>query len=171
MCHLLTERLALDPLSQDDALDVFEARGDPEVMAFWDWPADHNPDVTRQMIVQMLQEVDAGRARYWTIRLRDDRSFVGLGDLSELGSSPSADLGFMLARRWWGSGLAREAIVCVLKYARTLGTTSVHARVAEQNERSVRLLQRVGFVAIKPLPHFEVRPGVFRDSQRLQKIL
>jgi len=171
MSHLLTMRLALDPLSLDDASDLFEARGDPEVMSFWDWPADPNPDITRAVIVQLLAEVDAGRAVYWTIRLRTDRSFVGVCDLGELDSSQSADLGFMLARRWWGSGLAREAMVSVLEHARALGITSVHARVAAQNERSVRLLQRLGFVAIESLAHFEVRPGVFRDSHRFQKIL
>jgi ribosomal-protein-alanine N-acetyltransferase len=118
MSHLLTMRLALDPLSLDDASDLFEARGDPEVMSFWDWPADPNPDITRAVIVQLLAEVDAGRALYWTIRLRTDRSFVGVCDLGELDSSQSADLGFMLARRWWGSGLAREAMVSVLEHAR-----------------------------------------------------
>jgi ribosomal-protein-alanine N-acetyltransferase len=171
MSHLLTTRLVLDPLSLDDVADLFEARGDPEVMSFWDWPADPNPDITRAVIVQMLAEVDAGRALYWTIRLRTDRSFVGVCDLGELGPSPSADLGFMLARRWWGSGLAGEAIVSVLEHARALGITSVHARVAVQNERSVRLLQRLGFVSIESLAHFEVRPGVFRDSYRVQKTL
>jgi RimJ/RimL family protein N-acetyltransferase len=171
MSHLLTTRLVLDPLALDDASDLFEARGDSEVMSFWDWPADSNPEITRAMIVQMLAEVDAGRAVYWTIRLLDDRSFVGVCDLGELGPSQSADLGFMLARRWWGLGLAREAIASVLEHARALGITSVHARVADQNERSVRLLQRLGFLSIESLAHFEVRPGVFRDSHRFQKTL
>lgn len=69
MSHLLTTRLVLDPLSLDDASDLFEARGDPEVLSFWDWPADPSQDITRAMIAQMLAEVDLGRALYWTIRL------------------------------------------------------------------------------------------------------
>jgi hypothetical protein len=31
-------RLSLDPLSLDDAGELFEAPGDPEVMSLWDWP-------------------------------------------------------------------------------------------------------------------------------------
>jgi len=171
MSRLLTTRLVLDPLSLDDASDLFEARGNPEVMSFWDWPADPSPDITRAMVVQMLAEVGAGRARYWTMRIRGDRALVGVVDLSDLGSSRSAELGFMLARRWWGCGLAHEAIASVLEYARALEITSIHARVADQNDRSVRLLQRLGFAAVESLPHFEVRPGVFRDSHRFQKIV
>ena len=73
-----------------------------------------------------------------------DRTFVGLCDLSELRPEKSADLGFMLMRRHWGQGLAQEAVTAVLAFAQQLGLRSAHARVHEDNERSVRLLERTG---------------------------
>jgi RimJ/RimL family protein N-acetyltransferase len=163
--------LTLRELALEDADDLFEARGDPQVMAFWDWPADPNPDVTRAVVADMLHEVSAGHAKYWTLRLRADGTFVGLCDLSDLRHGDSADVGFMLARRHWGQGLAQEAVVAVLGHAREIGLTTIYARVHEQNEQSLRLLERVGFVEVETIPHVEIRPGVFRSCRRLRKML
>ena len=43
MAALSTKRLVLNDLVPQDAHDLFEVRGDPEAMAFWDWPADASP--------------------------------------------------------------------------------------------------------------------------------
>lgn len=171
MASLLTSRLLLHELTLDDAGDLFAVRGDPEVMAYWDWPPDPSPGVTRTLVAAMIQEVSHGHANYWTLRLRSDHAFVGLCDLSDIQANDSADLGFMLARRYWGQGLAREAVATILEFARQLGLKSVSARVHEGNERSVRLLERSGFVATQPSPHLEIRPGVFRDCCEFVRLL
>jgi len=43
---LSTPRLTLHPLTKEDAGDIFEVRGDPEAMAFWDWPNDESLTAT-----------------------------------------------------------------------------------------------------------------------------
>src|SRR5580765_3863480 len=165
MTDLATARLVLDALALEDARDLFAVRGDPAAMAFWDWPADPNPEATVAVVAEMIREASAGHAKYWALRLRSDRTFVGLCDLSELRPGDSADIGFMLVRRHWDQGLAQEAVMAVLENAREIGLRSVYARVHDQNERSVRLLKRVGFVAVQMIPHFEIRPGVFRSCR------
>jgi ribosomal-protein-alanine N-acetyltransferase len=171
MTALLTSRLVLTELTLEDAPDLFEVRGDPQAMEFWDWPADPNPAITQALVARMIQEVSAGRATHWALRLRADRTFVGVCDLSELGYGDCADLGFMLVRRHWGQGLAQEAVTAILEYARQLGLRSVHARVHDGSERSVRLLERAGFVVTQLIPQLEIRPGVFRDCRSLLRIL
>ena len=69
-------------------------------------------------------EASEGHARYRTLRLRSDFTFVGLCDLSELHPEKSADLGFMLMRRYWGQGLAQEAVTAVLAFAQQLGLSN-----------------------------------------------
>jgi RimJ/RimL family protein N-acetyltransferase len=169
MTDLATARLVLEALALEDARDLFAVRGDPEAMAFWDWPADPNPEATVAVVAEMIREASDGHAKYWALRLRSDRTFVGLCDLSEVRPGDSADIGFMLVRRHWDQGLAQEAVMAVLEYAREIGLRSVYARVHDQNERSVRLLKRVGFVAVQMIPHFEVRPGVFRSCRSFRK--
>src|SRR5262245_47938109 len=166
-----TKRLILNRLAPQDAHDVFEVRGDPEAMAFWDWPADASPAVTATMIEQMLSDVASGQARYWTVRLRSDASFAGLCDLSEMQAHQSADIGFMIVRRFWGLGLGQEAVACVLDQARALGLKSVRARIHSENERSGRLLKRAGFKEVEAIPGFEIRPGVYRSCKRFEMVL
>ena len=166
-----TKRLILSPLKPQDAIDVFEVRGDPEAMAFWDWPADASPAVTATVIEQMLRDVASGGARYWTVRLRSDASFAGLCDLSEMQANQSADIGFMLVRRFWGLGLGQEAVACVLEQARALGMRYLRARIHSQNERSARLLERAGFKEVEEIPDFEIRPGVYRGCKRFAMAL
>ncbi|HEY6363091.1 MAG TPA: GNAT family N-acetyltransferase [Vicinamibacterales bacterium] len=164
MPALLTARLILDRLTPDDGNGLFEVRGDPEVMAFWDWPHDASPSVTAAVVEQMLREMASGQACYWTVRLRSDGTFVGLCDLGEMQAN-QADIGYMLGRRFWGMGLAQEAVACVLEQARALGLTSVRARIHAGNVRSARLLERVGFKEVDSIPDFEIRPGVVRSCK------
>src|SRR5580658_843195 len=145
-------------------------RGDPEVMAFWDWPPDDNPAVTAAIVEQFLADMDSGDACYWTVRRRDE-VFAGLCDLSELRAGESADIGFMFVRRLWGTGLAFEAVTSVLAHARTLRLKSVRARIHSSNERSARLLERAGFKVIAELADYEIRPGLFRDCRQLEVFL
>jgi RimJ/RimL family protein N-acetyltransferase len=154
----------------EDADDVFGMRGDHEVMAFWDWPADDNPAVTAAIVEQFLADMGSGDACYWTARLNDG-AFAGLCDLNELRAGESADIGFMFVRRLWGMGLAFEAVTSVLAHARTLSLKSVRARIHSSNERSARLLERAGFKVIEELAHYEIRPGLFRDCQTLEVLL
>jgi len=168
---LQTDRLVLNELAPEDASDLFAVRGDPEAMAFWDWPADSDVAVTAVNVHQMLEEVRAGHAKYWTVRLRIARAFVGMCDLSQLRPSQSADLGFLFVRRYWGRGLAQEAVGRILDYARDIGLKYIYARVHDQNERSIRLLDRLGFSEAKAMPQLEIRPGVFRDCRRYDKRL
>jgi RimJ/RimL family protein N-acetyltransferase len=154
----------------EDADDVFDMRGDPEVMAFWDWPPDDNPAVTAAIVEQFLADMDSGDACYWTVRRRDE-VFAGLCDLSELRAGESADIGFMFVRRLWGTGLAFEAVTSVLAHARTLRLKSVRARIHRNNERSARLLERAGFKVIEELARYEIRPRLFRDCQQLELLL
>ena len=168
---LQTDRLVLNELAPEDGCDLFTVRGDPEAMAFWDWPADSDVAATAVYVHQILEEVRAGHARHWTVRLRIARTFVGMCDLSQLLSGQSADLGFLFARRYWGRGLAQEAVERILGYARDIGLKYIYARVHDRNERSIRLLDRLGFSEAKAIPQLEIRPGVFRDCRRYNKRL
>lgn len=158
-----TKRLSMSSLRQSDAEEIFRVRGDAEAMKYWDWPHDKSPIVTASVVETMLGEVAAGEAHYWTLRLKANENFVGLCDLSNLGASLSAEVGFMLAREFWGLGLAQETIAALIEQARALNLTSLAARIHSDNERSARLLKSAGFQEVHAASRFEIRPGVFQS--------
>ena len=163
--QILTDRLVLAPLRHGDAAELFAARGDPEVMAFWDWPADQNAAATARVVTAMLEEVAGGTARYFSIRRREGNDFVGLCDLAEIEPAGSAEIGFMLLRAHWHKGFAREAVAALIAQARATGFMRLSARIHAGNVRSACLLLFLGFAGTAQAESREVRPGVVRECR------
>ena len=56
------------------------------------------------------------------------------------------DLGYAFLPAYWGQGYASEAALAVLDYARrVLGLVRLVAIVSIDNDRSIKLLERLGF--------------------------
>lgn len=168
MPTLDTPRLILRPLTASDSADLFAARSDEEVMAFWDAPADADFSETAAIVSLLLADVQCGTAKHWAIRLRPYEIFVGVCDLSEIREGESADIGFMLLRKFWGLGFGCEIVQCLLAYANSLGLRSVTARIHSANTRSRMLLLRTGFQLVEEMRSYEIRMGVFRDCLRFE---
>lgn len=154
---LTTVRMTLRPLLLSDADELFVVRGDPIAMTFWDWPADVTTDATREMTRKFLTEADAGEALYMSARLTNG-DYVGLFDLSELDRN-FADLGFMLAPRFWKQGLALEGAQAMINEARRRGLSALKARTHAANAASLELLLRLGFEAVGGRAPAEVAPN------------
>ncbi len=58
----------------------------------------------------------------------------------------AVELGFWIARGWWGQGLATEAAHAVLEIATMLGHRQIAAARFADNRASGRVLEKVGFV-------------------------
>jgi ribosomal-protein-alanine N-acetyltransferase len=159
------------PLTESDAMDLFGARGDAEVMEFWDGSPDATRSATIATVDIFLSETLSGASRYWTIRLGHDGTFAGVCDLSEIRNGESADIGFMLLRSFWGLGFGTEVVGCLLEFAKSLGLKRVTARIHAGNTRSETLLLRTGFHLVEVISNYEIRLGVFRDCLRFETTL
>jgi len=62
------------------------------------------------------------------------------------GPTGETEIGYWIARDWWGQGFATEAARAVLAIARVLGHRRVLARHAADNPASGRVLRKAGFV-------------------------
>lgn len=56
-----------------------------------------------------------------------------------------AEIGYWIARDWWGHGFATEAARAVLSIARTIGHKQVYACHAVDNPASGKVLRKAGF--------------------------
>jgi RimJ/RimL family protein N-acetyltransferase len=159
MAIIRTARLTMTPFVEADVADLFAVRGDQEAMTHWDWPADRTINETRIVAQTILEEMSGGNAFYWTAR-NERNAFTGLFDLSEL-SACVADIGFMVARRFWRRGYGQEGAWAVVNEAWRRNLTGLKARVHASNQGSAALLERLGFREGRPAEDVEVRPGVF----------
>lgn len=71
---------------------------------------------------------------------------IGLCGLVKREFLSSPDLGFALLPEWVGNGYAAEAAGAVIEHAESrLGIERLYAIVNRRNQRSLRLLERLGF--------------------------
>jgi [ribosomal protein S5]-alanine N-acetyltransferase len=172
--QISTARLLLRPLQQSDDAVLFSCvTSDREVMRYWDWPAHESIEITTAFVMAELREVANGRALYWAICLAPDGTLSGTCDLSEIDAHHRrAEVGFMLARKYWGGGYAFEAMQAVIDYAKTtLGIERLGARTHTGNDRSASLLKRLGFEFEGTLKRYILRDGLRRDCWMFGRML
>jgi RimJ/RimL family protein N-acetyltransferase len=162
---LQTARLFLRPIAVSDATDLFEARGDAEVMRYWDWPAQRSAEEVRAIFEQHIPELADRTTMWWVASLSADGPAIGECDLSEIDLHHGrAELGFLFARQYWGKGYAHEAMERLIDYGfNDLGLTRLWARFHEGNAASKRLLEKLGFTYEGTLKQHILRDGARRD--------
>lgn len=85
-----------------------------------------------------------GFGRFVTIR-RSDETLLGLAGLLVDQHEGFIDLGYRLFPNYWGKGYATEAARAIVQFGfETLELDEIVALVAEKNERSERVLEKLG---------------------------
>jgi ribosomal-protein-alanine N-acetyltransferase len=169
---LETERLKLRPIATDDWRVLYPIMSNPVVMAHWDSSEIEDPDLVAQMIAAQVQDMEAGRACYWAIERAADLAFLGSCDLSEIDwRHRRGEIGFVLHAAAWGQGYGLEAMRAVVDHAASLGLKRLWARAHAGNERSERLLERLGFQMEGYLRGHIQRAGERRDCKMFGLLL
>jgi ribosomal-protein-alanine N-acetyltransferase len=94
---------------------------------------------------------------HFHVLVEPDGSIVGRVNLADV-TDGSAELGYRIAERAAGRGLATAAVRRVVELARAYGLTSLRARTTHDNAASRRVLERTGFVATGEIT-LNGRPG------------
>ncbi len=140
-------RLTLRQLTSDDADDIFAVFSDPEVMRFWS----HGPMTARSEAAAYIDHIHEGLRRrdlfQWGISPRADGRIVGTCTLLNVHADHErGEIGFAVARSQWGRGLASEAVAALIAFAfERIQLHRLEADTEPRNERSLRLLERLGF--------------------------
>src|SRR5262245_21164402 len=88
-----------------------------------------------------------GQAFSWAIRDRSERLIgcVGYEGLS-IGKSHRGEIGYWLAKPFWGRGIMTAVVQCVCAYGfSNLGLIKIVAHTFAGNDASARVLQKCGF--------------------------
>jgi RimJ/RimL family protein N-acetyltransferase len=162
---ITTPRLVLRRPKPSDVSAVYEYGRDSEVTRYMDWPAhSHIRDAIRATETA-LQRWDSGAEYTWRITVKPDDAPIGAIACRVHGHT--ADLGFVLARRYWGKGYATEAARAVLQWAASLeGVYRVGATCDIENAASARVLEKIGMSREGILRRWEIRPNLPCQSPR-----
>ena len=142
-----SERLLLRPIWPEDWQGVLAGIADEGVvrnLARAPWP--YSEDDAREFT---QRAIEPAFPRFLVARAQDARivGCIGIDRLDEE-DRPGAfavEMGYWIARPFWGQGYATEAGEAVLRIARTLGYREVVASHFVDNPASGRVLEKLGF--------------------------
>ena len=91
--------------------------------------------------------VQQGRQAHWAIRTADDALIGGCGFSGfQAGKSHLAEVGYWLAKPYWGRGIMTAVIQRVCRHAfEEFGLVKITAHVYSLNTASARVLEKCGF--------------------------
>lgn len=148
---LESERLSLEPLRPEHAGALFEALSEPALYAYLPTVPPASVEALAERYGRLVRGAPPGsgeRWLNWVPRLRDGGACVGRVEVT-LRAGPSAYLAYELGAAWHGRGLATEACARVLRELfEAFDVAFVVAEVDTRNERSWRLLERLGFARV-----------------------
>jgi ribosomal-protein-alanine N-acetyltransferase len=158
---MITQRLALRPMTQRDAPALFAILGNEEAMRFWHRPAIRRLEVVEEMVREQIAAAPA--CCYWTVFLEDDP--IGSCDLSLIDRDQArAETGFLFRPDRWGHGYAGEAMAALADYAfDSLDLDVLVARTHVANKAARRVLEKLGFTLERVVQNHQPAPGIRMD--------
>lgn len=142
-----TERLRLRWLTAEDVPALYDIFGDPDVCRYWSRPAMTNIEQAATLVHEIQDHFTRRTLFQWGVAERVTGEVIGTCTLAWLSAEHRrAEIGFALMRRAWGHGYMQEALAALLKFAfETLQLHRIEADADPRNDRSLALLERMGF--------------------------
>ncbi len=144
---LETKRLILRPWQEADAPALYEYAKDPEVGPPAGWPPHTSVENSREIILDVLSAQET-----YAVCLKDGRPIGSIGLMMKnvttmTDRDDECELGYWIAKPFWGQGLIPEAARELLRYAfEELNMQAVWCGYYEGNEKSRRVQEKLGFV-------------------------
>lgn len=145
--ELETQRLRLVAWQERHIAPFAEMNADPEVMLYF--PATLTEEQTRAGVeIWRSQFAERGWSN-WAVELKRSGQFIGFVGLSvprrQLPFSPCVEVGWRLARQFWGQGYATEAAKASLALGfGQLGLSEIVSFTALTNLPSRAVMERIG---------------------------
>jgi ribosomal-protein-alanine N-acetyltransferase len=147
MRALVTAELVLEPLVVAHAEAMFEVLSEAELFRYLDHPAPPSLEHLRNVYAQVEGRKSPDGSQLWLnwVVRRPGEAPMGYVQAT-VTSHGAAWIGFVFSSRHWGRGYATQAARAVLDHvASEYGVARFLASVEVENQRSIRLLERLGF--------------------------
>lgn len=153
--RLTTPRLAIEPLRPDDAPELYPILRDPRLYAYFSETPPASAGALRARFARYAAGPPPGRDERWLnwiVRARPDRRPIGTLQSTVEPAAGRAYVAYVFAVAAWGQGYATEATGALVTWLHAEGVPDVEALVDARNERSLRLLRRLGFAPVTAPP-------------------
>ena len=154
---LETQRLGLRKFTSDDADFIVELLNTPGWLQFI---GDRNVKTKEQAIVYLeegpIKSYKQNGFGLWMVELNTDKTAIGMCGIIKRESLEHPDIGFAFLPQYFGKGYGLEVASATLSYGREkLGIEKLLAITIPGNEKSIRLLEKIGLSFKQNIPATE----------------
>jgi len=165
LLRLETPRLLLRPPRLEDAAAIEAMAGERQVAEMTSSiPHPYPPGGAAEFLASLADPAADGADFHVTIERRADGTVIGMVGLFPSPQAPSGQIGYYVGPHYWGHGYATEAAGRMVRYGfENLRLPRMLAHVFVGNERSLRVLQKLGFAVVGEITRdLPVRGGLKR---------
>ncbi len=144
---LQTQRLILRDWQQSDLEAFARMNADAEVMKYF--PATLSRPESDALVERIKHHHQAYGFGLWSVEERSTAAFIGFIGLNvptfEAHFTPTVEVGWRLAKAFWGKGYATEGARRAISYGfEVIGLTEIVSFTAQLNLRSIAVMKRLG---------------------------
>lgn len=152
---LETKKLILRPFCMEDAQAVFDGwESDPDVAKYMFWTSHNNIEKTKEWLAFEITQIEKDDWYRFALVEKESNELIGTGLIYYEEEVASWEIGYNLAKRFWGKGYATEAMTEILSFAKNeLAISEVVGRYAKENPASGNVMKKLGFVYEKDIPY------------------
>lgn len=145
---LETERLSLRQLALEDAPFILTLLNEPSFLRYIGDKQVRNIGGAEQYLLNgPIASYKQNGFGLYLVALKDTGTSIGMCGLIKRTELPDVDIGFAYLPDFWNQGFAFEAATAVMNYGHeTLKLDRIVAITSPDNDASVKLLQRIGFI-------------------------
>ncbi len=162
--QLSTKRLLLRTMKESDAHHLFKIWSDPDVTKFMNISTFTHEDQAQEMI-ELLNELalDHKAISFTIIEIASNEIIGSCGFNAIDFENARAEIGYDIAKAYWGKGYAPEGIMALVNYAfTTLAFNRIEAKVEPGNVNSIKVLEKLHFTFEGTLRQYEKSNEVFK---------
>ena len=161
-----SERLLFRSIGLDDANDILLIRSNDKVMKYMDVPRHYSINDSEKLIQTVLESYKNETGITWAIIEKPSDTFIGyIGFIRIFSDHCRAEIGYALKPEYWGKGYMYETINRIAAFGfEEMRLHSIEANVNPLNEKSKKVLERVGFKKEAYFRENYLFDGKFLDS-------
>ncbi|MEK5332650.1 GNAT family N-acetyltransferase [Lysinibacillus sp. FSL W8-0992] len=163
--ELNTQRLHLRRMEISDSYSLFKIWSDPDVTKYMNITSFTHEAQAKEMIELLEELAQANEAIRFSMIERKSNEIIGTCGFNFIDFENSkAEIGYDIAKAYWGMGFAPEGIKALLNYAfESLKLNKIEAKVEPANVNSIRVLQKLNFTFEDQVRQYENSNESFID--------
>ncbi|WP_440114881.1 GNAT family N-acetyltransferase [Paenibacillus sp. QZ-Y1] len=170
--ELHTERLHLRKMKVSDSPSLFKIWSDSDVTQFMNVSCFTDVEQAKEMITLLDDLSQDRKAIRFSIIQKESNEIIGSCGYNSLDfGNLKAEIGYDIAKSYWGKGYASEAVCSLVDHAfSSLKLNRIEAKVNPENLNSIKLLQKLHFTLEGTLREYERVGDRFNDINMYSKL-